>query len=183
MKTTNLLFITLASLIGTAAHAKAPPMPTTAKLLFQTNGSTGSATANGSAESYVAAAVRRAEVNIENRIKGSPEIQGGLFGMTGEPTTPINVEYECRAVYREWTAPSVSTHDYARGGIFDGTSTSVTASVTVNVYCVPRDFRQKVSISAMQACEKEPKVECMSKEYMDAFSKIEQTNFYDVNKP
>lgn len=178
------LIVTLIALTSANAFARQPAMPSTAKLLFQVTGFASSATAeNSSADSFLNMAVRRAEVNIENRIKGEPEQLGGMFGSSGERTNPINVEYECKALYRVWAEPSVTTRNYARGGFFDGTGTSISASITVNVYCAPRDFRQKVAISAMQACEKEPKVECMSKEYMDAFSKIEQTNYYDTNKP
>ncbi|MGZ3695168.1 MAG: hypothetical protein ACXWQO_13595 [Bdellovibrionota bacterium] len=180
MKTTIHSLLLLTALLGTSAHAKATGMPNTAKLLFQITGSTSSIDARSGEDAFMAGAVHNAEANIQARIEGKP-VSSGMF--TGEPEAAINVEYQCGSVYRVWAQPSASSRTYARGGIFDGTNTSVSASVVVNVYCVPRDFRQKVSISAMQACEKEPKQECMSKEYMEAFSKIQQTTYTDINKP
>ena len=56
-------------------------------------------------------------------------------------------------------------------------------TVPVAVYCMPRDYGQKVAISAQNACEAEPKAECMTKEYMDLFAKITRTNLVDVNRP
>jgi hypothetical protein len=99
----------------------------------------------------------------------------------------FNVEYECRAVYREWDSSTESS----RGGVncqyFLGmdmcSGTAYDASVTISVFCDPRGFQEKVAISAEKACEKDPKPECMSRQYLDMFSKIKNTAYYDINRP
>lgn len=165
-------------LVGAPTHAAG--LPASAKMLFQISGSASNWDAKSSEETFIAAAIENAEKNVQARINGEPT-QAGMF--TDSAKDPINVEYQCSSVYRVWGQPSASSRTFSRGGIFDGFGISVSAGVTVSVYCVPRDFRQKVVISAMQACEKEPKAECMSKEYLDAFSKMRPTIYQDINKP
>ncbi|MCU1441762.1 MAG: hypothetical protein JWP85_2759 [Rhodoglobus sp.] len=188
MKTILCSLVVLSTLIASSAHAgRSSGMPNTAKMLFQTSGSVGAYDTGLSADALVQKAVRGAEQNIQDIIKGkrAPGASNGFFGaVAGEDSLkPINVEYECQSIYRVWSDATAESKSFAKGDIFDGQMTRTDANVTVSVYCQPRDFRQKVSISAMQACEKEPKVECMSKEYMDAFSKIQQTTYSDINKP
>ncbi|MCU1441763.1 MAG: hypothetical protein JWP85_2760 [Rhodoglobus sp.] len=161
------------------AHA-APPAPTktaislpaTAKLLFQVYGFS-----NFGGISSASSALQYASDNARQRMQARIEEGDGSHG-------PINVEYQCQSLYRVWGAPNVSQHESGSADGFFGSGGQVVydASLAVNIYCDPRDFAQKVAISAMQACEKEPKVECMSKEYMDAFSKIEKTTYHDIYK-
>ncbi|MGZ3695166.1 MAG: hypothetical protein ACXWQO_13585 [Bdellovibrionota bacterium] len=184
MKNPSLLLLAL-FLAPSAFAGKSSGVPETAKMLFQSNGyASSSANSTLSADTIVAKAVRTAELNIQQKIAGKAE-NAGFFAGAGDEViaTPINIEYECQAVYRVWSRADAESRDYARGGVFDGSYSVTTANVTVSVYCQPRDFRQKVAISAMQACEKEPKPECMSKDYMDMFGKIQQTIYRDINKP
>ncbi|MGZ3695167.1 MAG: hypothetical protein ACXWQO_13590 [Bdellovibrionota bacterium] len=171
--TTSLIALLIfASPMAYAANGKpGVSLPATAKLLFQSQGFTMGA--SGSDNSAIQLATDQARNNIQNRIDQGDDTH-----------EPINVEYQCQGVYRVWSPADVREGHYgSNNGFFSTSGTGAAyynATVTANVYCDPRDFRQKVAISAMQACEKEPKVECMSKEYMDAFSKIEKTTYLDI---
>jgi hypothetical protein len=172
------IFLMLAAPMAHAANpaVAAKPsvsLPATAKLLFQSQGFTMGA--SGSDNTAIQLATDNARNNIQTRID-----QGD------DSHEPINVEYQCQGVYRVWSPANVNEGHYgANNGFFSSGAQGAAyynATVTANIYCDPRDFRQKVAISAMQACEKEPKVECMSKEYMDAFAKIEKTTYHDIYK-
>jgi hypothetical protein len=95
----------------------------------------------------------------------------------------FNVEYECRSVYRLWRSFSDSTSSINNGDVLNTHSTYYYATLSIDVLCDPRGFQEKVAISAEKACEKDPKPECMSHQYLDMFSKIKNTAYYDLNRP
>lgn len=169
------LLLILAAPLANAAPKPAgqPSLPKTAKLMFQVQG-----ISNVNGGSSDDAALQQAKDNGILRMQ--QKIEGDEY------SAAINVEYQCQGVYRVWGIADVRENQFSTNdGFFSfggRARTYFSASVTANVYCEPRDFQQKVAISAMQACEKEPKVECMSKEYMEAFSKIQKTAYYDIYK-
>lgn len=86
-----------------------------------------------------------------------------------------NTDVQCRVVYISWGE--------LVGGRSDRAWTVSSFSVDIEAYCLPRSYQEKVAMSAQQACEREPKPECMSERYMAMFEKIKPTQYLHVNRP
>ena len=170
------LLSTFGSPLAQAKGERSGGLPSTAKLLFQASGRSSTFAGDASLAQSVAHTQQEAKRLIDTN------------GCTQdcEYATPLNVEYECSAIYLVWDqAESNESRGCGAGSIFTMGQTACLRSIDTraSVYCQPRDFRQKVVISAMKACEKEPKPECMSNEYMEKFDKIQQTSYHNINRP
>ena len=152
------------SLNAFGAHAKGGSgIPDQAALLFQAIGSTGTAEFTSSAARSTA--IHSALGDIKSKVE----------------SLETDLEFQCHTVYYDWG--KINVHESTNCGSPFQSACYYSAIVHVNVYCLPRDYPQKVAISAERACELEPKPQCMSKEYMDMFKIIENTNYVKIGFP
>ena len=151
----------VAAFTSSASAANSPQMPATAKLIYQAYGATMFGAQSDEAATNTTVSTAKADIKKK------------------EEELNLNVEYMCQEIYYKW-APMNSSSRAVSTGSFMESKTYYSANVTVDVYCVPREYAQKVAISAEQACEKDPKPECMSKVYMDLFAKIRPTTYKNI---
>ena len=144
-------------------------LPNTSRFLFQ---ETASLHTKGVANAP------RARREVRNQVQERLE---QLKKPSGEP---IDFRFLCQTVYLQFepdeTVQSGNGPELQRGLQCIRWSDCNFLNISrVNVFCEERDFVQRVALSAQQACEREPKPECMSPAYLEMFRKIKPTQFED----
>jgi hypothetical protein len=59
---------------------------------------------------------------------------------------------------------------------------SARTGILMDAICYPRSLRQKQVVSLARACEKEPKPECYSEEYLKYLDSVQNTEYLNVTK-
>jgi hypothetical protein len=90
-----------------------------------------------------------------------------------------NCSYNCQIVYKSWDRPVSKSSLSYRGGI----NRVYTLDLDSRVYCESRSLQQKQIMSLQRTCEKDPKPECFSKEFLEYLGTLKPTTYVDVNMP
>ncbi len=106
----------------------------------------------------------------------------------------LDLDLQCKSVYYKWNYDS-SVECYIGTGwgpfgcynifnqVFGSTKFYIGRTLTVDVFCDPRGFDEKVMISLERSCEQKPEPNCLDDRVRAAMSQIKLTERFDIDKP
>ncbi len=89
-----------------------------------------------------------------------------LSGAVRNKDTELDVEYKCQTIFYKWSHESTWSKVRAQ----------------VGVYCLERNYDQKVVLSLARRCEANPTEECLSEKVKSAIQTVQPVVRYDIRK-
>ena len=119
-----------------------------------------------------------------------------MFHGIQENESKVDVELQCKTLFYKWDTASSGYCDVRAGWghgavacanpfnhVFGGTHYVSQKTLTMNAYCDPRGFDEKVLISLQRNCEIKPELNCLDDKVRTALRGLNVTQRIEIGRP